>query len=855
MMYDTITGYWLLHAFVTLFFFQGMKAQEEMLKMDYPVVVSTADLHYNQPAVRSEAGMPLGNGRMGSLVWTGPEALKLQINRVDVFANNAASNNFYQRHTDYCGGVGMVDIDFVEYGDEVFTSGEFEQHLSCYDGLISTGGKGIETSLFAWPEQDVFALRVRDKRTIPHSIKVKLRMLRAPVTTKGNHSAISTFKIIDNTLVLQQEFREDDYYCASAVVIGSSGTQGKAAKASQFEAILTLAPGSRDFQVFMASAASFDPREDVVRLAMDRYKKAVATGYDSMLAAHKAWWHRFWEGSFLSLHSEDGEADMITANYYYYLYVMASSSQGKYPPKFNGMLWTTGGDSRKWGNLYWGANQSCLYNGLFPTGKFQLLEPMFKMYTAMYPSLERAAKQQWGSKGIYIPETVSFSGMPELPEDIGQEMQELYLGKRNWEGRSPQFMDYALTKMPFLSRWNWKQDKGWAEGKWHIDNKGTGAFGHVTHIFSRGAKIAYQYWQKYEYTLNEVWLRNEAYPMIRGMAEFYRNFPGVRKEADGKYHIYQANDNESVWGGHNTVEEIAAMKGIFPVAIRASEILGLDEGMRPVWQEFVQHLSELPTGADHSDGSTSFTNNTWVKSLRPVQRGNAAGLPDPNTMPIWFFDLCNPESGDAEGWALAHNTFDAYFPDGIQEDVSMNVLSKLAAAGAILGRVEAAQYLIPNQIRTDESEVLPNRMTMREGFQTTSVQRLGRVADALHLSLCQSLAAGPAKEPVIRVFPAWPEAWDASFRLLAKKGFWVAASQRKGNIEFVEIHSLFGEICQIRNPWTGPVDLYRNGTKVQTSSEPFFVLETQKEEILVLVPEGAKPEAVKRSVGRSKDKW
>jgi hypothetical protein len=32
---------------------------------------------------------------------------------------------------------------------------------------------------------------------------------------------------------------------------------------------------------------------------------------------------------------------------------MASSSRGKFPPKFNGMLWNTGGDLRSWGAQHW----------------------------------------------------------------------------------------------------------------------------------------------------------------------------------------------------------------------------------------------------------------------------------------------------------------------------------------------------------------------------------------------------------------------------------------------------------------------------------------------------------------------
>ena len=60
-------------------------------------LISKADLTYSTPVKRSEEGMPIGNGTMGTLVWTTPTSLKMQLNRVDVFANDASSDNFYER--------------------------------------------------------------------------------------------------------------------------------------------------------------------------------------------------------------------------------------------------------------------------------------------------------------------------------------------------------------------------------------------------------------------------------------------------------------------------------------------------------------------------------------------------------------------------------------------------------------------------------------------------------------------------------------------------------------------------------------------------------------------------------------
>ena len=67
----------------------------------------------------------------------------MQINRVDVFANNKDSTSFPERHTDYCGGCAFVDIDAGEDADggDVFTA-DMKQSLSCNDGLATLERRG-----------------------------------------------------------------------------------------------------------------------------------------------------------------------------------------------------------------------------------------------------------------------------------------------------------------------------------------------------------------------------------------------------------------------------------------------------------------------------------------------------------------------------------------------------------------------------------------------------------------------------------------------------------------------------------------------------------------------------------------
>lgn len=837
-----------LLTFPLLLFILTSFAQQKhsnILDVNHEQLLSAASLTYDKPVSRSEEGMPIGNGTMGSLVWTTPSAVRLQLNRVDVFANNSASNNFYERHSDYCSGLGFVDLDFA--GEEVFTNENFKQHLSPYDGVATVEGRDVKATLLAWNEQDVMAMQLSDNRTRQKLKHVKLRMLRSPKAKKGNHTALSRIKVIGNKIVLTQEFREDDYYCASSVVIEVPDAKTHADIENETTTRITVDAAEKDFTVLMASAATFDPREDVVALSLKKLEAAKTRRFEGLLQSNKSWWKAFWEKSFIHLNSDNGKASLLETHYYYYLYVMASSSRGPYPPKFNGMLWTTGGDERKWGSLYWGANQSCIYNALFPTNRMELLDPMFNMYFSMRKNCEIAAMQQWGSKGLFIPETLAFDGLAPLPEDIATEMRELYLLRKPWEERSAAFIEYTFTKLPYHSRWNWKKDDGWKNGRWHASNKGGGAFGHVTHIFSRGAKIAYQFWLRYEYTQDLEWLRTKAYPMLKGVAEFYRNFPNLKKEEDGKYHIYHVNDNESVWGGHNTVEEISSMMGILPVAIKASEMLNVDDDVRAQWKELVNNLSPLPTSANYADGAGT-KQVTWARSLLPIIQGNGNRVPDPNTLPVWFFDLCTLES-DPKMLRVANATFDAYFQNGINKETRVNVLSRLPVAGSLLGRTTSTEFLIANQIMTAEVDALPNRMDLREGFQTTSAQRLGRAAEALHYALCQSIPSTPGAQPVIRVFPAWPEGWDAQFSLRCRGGFMVTSSHQKGRTEFVEILSDAGSDCRIRNPWPGTVvTIYRNGKKWKDSNDDLIHFKTKKDDRFVIVSKGNNPHMFRKVV-------
>ena len=848
-------------------------APESSSEVDFRKLIARGDLVYEKPVPRSEEGMPIGNGRMGSLVWSTPSQLRFEINRADVYANNCASNAFFERHNDYCGGCAYLDIDFGAESAPFPETG-FPQRLSIYDGVLTIEGRDLTARIFAWPDRDVIAVSVEDRRSAPSPIKAWLRMLRYETkyfggqlekmardhivtVQRANHTAASRLIAEGNRVALTQEFREGEYCCKSAVAVSIAGRAAVARILNETDVALE-ASGATSYTILISSSATMQANEDVLAAAFTNLDIAGNLGVVAITQASQDWWHSFWSRGFVHLTSADGEADFVERHYHYFLYLMASTSRGKYPPKFNGMLWNTGGDLRTWGGQHWFANLSCYYEAIPATNRYELMDPVFDMYSGMFDACSTAARQQWGSQGMFIPETTYFDGLEKLPEDIASEMQELYLRRKPWEQRSARFMEFALTKHPHSSRWNWIQAGEWKQGHYVITDRGSGPYGPVTHNFGTTAKVAYLFWRRYEYTLDREWLRTRAYPMLKGAAEFYRNHPNVKLGDDGRYHIHWSNSNESVFGARDSDEDLAAMHAIFPALVRAAEILDTDAQLRPVWRDFATKLPPLPSSDDPQalkpDGYQG--PRVFVRGLKPAVKPGGM-LPDGNSMPVWFFDHCSVESRDAQTLETARTTFNQMLRNGLTPRTSVGVLSKMPMAAASLGRADAVRIMTVNQIRAIAPEratayrgggVLANRMTLREGPQALDVERLGRAAEAVQLALLQSTAPAPAEDPILHVFPAWPKEWSARFTLLARCAFLVSSSMRNGAVEFVEIESQQGADCRLRNPFPGDAALYRDSKPAGTLRGSLLQFPTKKGERLVLVAVGTDPASVKRAV-------
>jgi alpha-L-fucosidase 2 len=786
--------------------------------MDYRKLVNRADLVLDGPVLRSDDGLPIGNGVMGTCIWTTPAALKFQINRVDVYGNGSESRSFFIRHRDYGYACALLDVECAGADGDVFTKDGVQQHLHLYDADAEVRGAGVETHSYCYADRDVMAVSVDDTRAQPAALSAVLRMMRPPVVEHFSHRAESEFTIDRSTVILTQRFSEGSYYCASAVAMRWVGEEVRIRERGDGEVALSVSPKAGLRRLFVATAASFDPDEDLAQRVSDLLEKTESEGAALVREKTKEWWHEYWSRSHVSLHSTDGLADKIEAYHTYFQYIMACCSRGQYAPNFGGLLFSTRGDIRDWGVMQWGNNISCYYRGLSSSNRPETMEPFFRHYLNMYDSLAKAADQQFGAGGIYLPETVWFDGLEVLPDDIASELRELMLARKSWSERSDALVEYAASKHPHNSRWNWKGPGNWENGRWTYPERPTSPFGPVTHMFRGATRTAWIAWEFYEHTHDLVWLRDVGYPLIKGITDFFCTYPNLITDETGTYHIHHVNNSEGYFGCRDGAGSMVGLRSLPQIAIRLAETLEVDTDRREVWREIADNMAPLATNDDPREvvGTSPTDRRVWVGGLKPcLVDEDRSAVVDANN---YYMDLCTLETreNDPDLFTLGENTFlEAYeLVHGDNDRVS--ALSRMPLKAALLGHTDKVRELLPAQMFrpaydfcytqrsfSSNGEILANRLTVREGQGATGAQRLGNASAALYLALVQSVPSSPAGPLTLRLFPSWPTEWDAEFCLLCRGGYVVSCAMTGGEIGPVTIEIRHGGSCRVRNPWPG----------------------------------------------------
>ncbi|MCR2050090.1 DUF5703 domain-containing protein [Acetatifactor muris] len=790
--------------------------------------------NHSEYGVLPEDGMPVGNGRMGTLVWLTPNALHMQINRVDVFGMDSSSRSVRGTDSDYSGGCAFLDMELSSADQPVFGENT-EQTLSIEKGQLHIVGNEVEILCYGDMEEDFLVLEIKDFRKMPHRISAHLRALRfqsqyavgcnnrnythPALYRDGNISYSKQVKQLastvlekeDQKIALRQIFREGSFYCSSLVEVTAPNSQVFTWHRNPTETVLEALPRENSTEtpaktVFIITSYATLEEDKTFDLIPTEERCA---DMEVLRICNEQWWKEFWKRApYLSFSGENGRGEQITEDINYFFYIMAITSRGKYMPRYGGLLFSTGGDFKMWGSQYWWHNASCYYAALISTGFTELAEAFISHMENWRNACEKAAVQQWGTKGLWIPETTWFNGPEEIPAELQEEFIALYTCKRKWEERSEAFKKFAEGRNSFDTRYSYISHRadGYAE-------RGFGVFGYVSHIFSTTAKIAYWMWKCFLILDDREWLREKAYPFIRGAAELYVNLPLIAEGKDGNLHVEHCNNHEAVWDCMDAVSEMTAMHGILPVAIKAAEFLETDKERILVWRKFLNRLAPIPTSAEKGALVTGEEKDEcWASARSKGQYGsaNCEHISDPVTL----YDYCTPETEDEEIRKLGSNTMNMIKRHyGYGSKVRVNTLDMCVDAVSrsndphAMGAFVAAMHDLDSYEKdfTDlkgcaYTKILANRMTLREGPQAPDVQRLGHITSAMANAVCQGYPKAPGEEPVLYLFSSLPEKWDAQIRLHTVGGWQAEARAAAGKCTEAVLTGGRNPL-RIRNPW------------------------------------------------------
>ena len=532
---------------------------------------------------------------------------------------------------------------------------------------MTASGEGVSVRVIAWHARDVIAIEVEDRRKQPAADPRRLADAAVRQSARPRHAATTWRSVTRASCRPTPTPRRCSWTSATTADSSSCRSSAKASTttprpsrsassgARRRRSTTTSRPSASPPRPAPASSRSSSPaprastrKADVAAAAVAEVEAASAKGFDALLADNQAWWRRLLVARVRPLRSDDGVADEIEQNYTYFLYVMAASSRGDVPGALQrDALVHQRRHARLGLAILVGQPELLLQRPrAAPTGS-SCWTRRSRCTRACTTRRATAARQQWGSGGIWIPETTCFNGPNRFRRTLPPRCATCTCcanhGPSGRSGSATYELQRPLVQQPVeLDR------AGRAVGGGPVGRRGQGRTRRSgTSRTSSGstAKIAYLYWQRYEYTMDEAWLRDRAYPMLKGAVEFYRNFPnlqeGRRRQVPHPPHEQQRAGVGRAGLRRGSVGHARHRRPADPRVGDPQRRRGDAARVARVPREPRRRSRRAtPRRAGPADYNGP---RTWVKGLKPAAKPGGM-LPDGNTLPMWNFELCHVET-------------------------------------------------------------------------------------------------------------------------------------------------------------------------------------------------------------------
>lgn len=710
------------------------------------------DVVWNSPGTNENDSMPIGNGDVAANVWTEQNGdLVLLVAKADAWTE--------------LGQLVKLGRVRVKLSPNPFTgTADYSQTLKLEDGSIEI--KNGANVLQVWVDANRPVIHVDAKLKNPATLQANLELWRTTKPDTGGmfelgrsvhieFAADTVFPPEANQItwchfnpssvypvVLEQEHLAavaDKYpdpllhRCFGAALTDTDLVS------SDDHTLKSSAPGRNLHFELVALTQTPAESPESWRKQMDSLVSETRTAnLRKALAAHRQWWTDFWHRSWIHVEGTP-EASDVSRGYIMQRYMMAASSRGELPVKFNGGLFTVGHDIaggqrsngkdhrpdfREWGNSYWNQNNRLLYWPLVTTGDFDLLAPWFEMYLNALPLARDRAQIYYHHDGAFFPETMLFCGLPNL-NDFG------------WDNSSTEIR----------SEWQ----------RYHIQGS---------------LEVISEMLDQYDALQDADFARKKIIPFANEIVTFYGQH--WSRDEKGKIKMAPAQSLETYQvDAVNPTPDIAGLNAVL------SRLLALPEGLasteqRQAWEKTLHELPPLPLGktvhgklGDYGQGDAD-----GAQIILPAEQyGKTKNGENPELYVAFPYRLYGVGKPDL---ALAKSTFDARrFPQN-------TCWGQDGPQAAVLGITRVAQEAVEKEFTNYGDERFP--WFWKAGHDwIPDLDNGGTGMITLQLMLMQ------CDGKRIQLLPAWPREWSANFKLHAPYGTTVEGRVENGKITSLKV--------------------------------------------------------------------
>ncbi len=497
--------------------------------------------------------------------------------------------------------------------------------------------------------------------------------------------------------------------------------------------------------------------DDTRARALRLLAEARKAGVPTLRAEHEAKWAAFWGKSAIQLPDSRMENLYYVEQYKHH----CCSRAGSLPVSLQG-LWTTDGAWPSWrGNYTDDMNTEMNYWPVYASNHLEDAEPLYEMYWRNLP-YHRKIGAYWYGKEIAIVTGEHGPG--------GEPFSGLFTDE---------------------------------------------------HCPSAGVWIAHHFWLHWQYSQDEKFLRERAYPFMKEMVQGYLHI--LEKRPDGKLHIPFTDCPEFFGGrpdqlGDDTNYDLALLRFLLQSLLAAQPHLSSLDPDAVRWQEIQANLVDYPVAATGWFSLCEFNRGAEPPGAAwpdlkdhlclALRAGDALPLSHrhhSHLMGIYPLGVIDPERSDGERRLVENSLNDLIFK-GTGEWCGFS----FPWAALIAGRAGKARmahhflrlycdgFLSANTFNVNIADSQdPNGMCAAQGEPIMTLEAGFGAAAAILEMLLQS------QHGVIRVFPTCYSGWKnaAFFHLRAEGAFLVSARMIDRRVRFVEIVSEAGRHCRVRNPF------------------------------------------------------